>query len=368
MPGSSSKSSSKILVRGKDIHSKGLEYLRKKYNDLEKKYKTGGLLSDLRGTKKAELDKVQDLIKATIITELEKKTKARIEEYNSFPLRRSVLSIDRARIIDKCYGTVENNSCYSSDQNVDYAKKVMRAKQMEMDKTRQLGYDCCFKQATKAYTSSSGKKIRKGAFEFKDFVRNKSSLPPGFTPLKPGDILYYPCAAGLGMIGAEHASVYIGGGACVHLWEDQGYARIICTSLYLASTWKCELLIWDPDKSDDFLPRIEIINAAVEMLSKQELHGQYNMSSNNCHQWVLDMATGRGLSKSHGWEGTAPCWMPITNHVEKSKLLAIDRIQEFQQRLTNKRKKRRKKRKKKNPVQNATGSNKTSALYTQWVV
>ncbi len=103
-------------------------------------------------------------------------------------------------------------------------------------------------------------------------------------------------------IGAEHASIYIGGGASVHLYND-GKARLICTSVNKSASYQCEMLILDPDKNQGFFSRIEIIKRAVTAFCEQnskKLQGQYAAMTNNCHQWVFDIAKKDALHRIQG--------------------------------------------------------------------
>ena len=146
--------------------------------------------------------------------------------------------------------------------------------------------------------------------------------------------MYYPCAFGkIGRgLGLEHASIYIGGGASVHLYSDNSRARLICTSAYASSTYLCEMLILDPDENTGFSPRIEIIERAVNAFCKQhpkKLKGLYAGTTNNCHQWVFDIAkVGGKVSQTHALTANLGCYMPIKRHTVESKSLAIRRIEE----------------------------------------
>jgi hypothetical protein len=47
-------------------------------------------------------------------------------------------------------------------------------------------------------------------------TKPKNAFKENWTPLIPGDIIYYPCAFGLQI--AEHFGVYIGMGYVIHVW------------------------------------------------------------------------------------------------------------------------------------------------------
>ena len=282
----------------------------------------------------------KECIASTISNAKQKLQKLR--DYRSqryYATKEDGLNIKRAQILDECYEDKEGQefSCLSAIENQFYAKEVLAAKLREWQASskkkskRKLQYDCCFKKATILYTNSEGKKFRENSFEFKDF-HEPERLPDGFTPIKPGDILYYPCAFGkLGkFIGAEHASIYIGGGASVHLYND-GKARLICTSVYKSASYQCEMLILDPDKNERFYSRIEIIERAVTAFCAQnskKLQGQYAAMTNNCHQWVFDIAKRDALRRYQGVSQKLGCSMPIGSHKKRSIQLAKDRIEE----------------------------------------
>ena len=98
----------------------------------------------------------------------------------------------------------------------------------------------------------------------------------------------------------------------------------------LLKRWRRHMhtLVWKRVERD-----ADIIATAVEVLErltkKKAFLGDYGAASNNCHQWVLDVATGRGISTSHSWGGTLPCWIPIKNHIQESKDLAKRRMKEL---------------------------------------
>ncbi|MDA7573701.1 lecithin retinol acyltransferase family protein [bacterium] len=219
-------------------------------------------------------------------------------------------------ILDACL-TVDQSKgfdCLHSAESIKFAKNTLIEKQEEWEKSGDFKFDCFFKENEK-----------------KDKIEHlfSETYKLGYTPLKPGDILYYPCAVGkLGkFFGAEHASIYIGNGACIHMWGDDGKARIIITSVEQACSSKCNLYILEISKikSMTFHSRLNIIREAVQSLEADDSHGVINYSAftNNCHQWVLDIATKRKITKKHN-RSTARC-LPFKLHIKKSKVLAIKR-------------------------------------------
>lgn len=222
--------------------------------------------------------------------------------------------------LDKCYTGQESNfKCLHSKKSIEIASQILKEKEAEFKTTNELNFDCFFKEEEK-----DGK------------IQHTFSLNyiEGYTPLKPGDILYYPCANGkVGkFLGMEHASIYIGNGACIHLWQDAGKARIIITSVKLACSSICNLYALDTSKITfmKFHNKIGIIREAVKALketdSKGGTHGIYNALSNNCHQWVLDVASERELTQKHN-RLHSRC-LPFNLHIKKSKQLAEKRKEE----------------------------------------
>ena len=222
--------------------------------------------------------------------------------------------------LDACYsGQASNFKCLHSNKSIEIASQILKEKETEYTESNKLKFDCFFKEDNK-----SGEITHDFSLKYIE----------GYTPLKPGDILYYPCANGkVGkFLGIEHASIYIGNGACIHLWQDAGQARIIITSVKLACSSICKLYALDISKITfmKFHDRIGIIREAVKALketdSKGGTHGNYNALSNNCHQWVLDVASVRDITQIHN-RLHSRC-LPFNLHIKKSKKLAEKRKEE----------------------------------------
>jgi len=224
-------------------------------------------------------------------------------------LKSGPLGMETAKFLDQCLkingiktkftedsGKEINYPCYASGGNYEYAKRVVENKRHgDSD-----NYDLIFKKDDS----------EKHGYIFKDY-KNGDTVGDGWTPLKPGDIVYHPCV--VRAIGAEHAAIYIGCGAVIHLWQDKGrLARIICTSVREAASAakKCEFLIIDKEAHDDDLgtdirykSTNDMLKDALESMYnsiKNKGHGYYGELTNNCHQWVMDIATNKGL----------PLWIP----------------------------------------------------------
>jgi len=228
--------------------------------------------------------------------------------------------------LDTCYtGQASNFKCLHSKKSIEIASHILKEKETEYKETHKLKFDCFFKEE---------QKLSEITHEF------SLKYIEGYTPLKPGDILYYPCANGrVGkFLGMEHASIYIGNGACIHLWQDAGEARIITTSVKLACSSICNLYALDISKIAfmKFHDRIGIIREAVKALketdSKGGTHGNYNAFTNNCHQWVLDVASVRNLTQIHS-RLHSRC-LPFNQHIKKSKKLAEKRKEEADKQAT----------------------------------
>ena len=87
-------------------------------------------------------------------------------------------------------------------------------------------------------------------------------------------------------------------------------------------------MILDPDKNERFYSRIEIIERAVTAFCAQnskKLQGQYAAMTNNCHQWVFDIAKRDALRRYQGVSQKLGCSMPIGSHKKRSIQLAKDR-------------------------------------------
>ena len=288
------------------------EKKEKEYKNKSWYNKVGNFVSSTIGLNTTEDTDKQKKLKKELL-ELEEKNNtwnATLDQQKQARLKKGPLSMETATFLDQCLkkngikskftndsGKEINYICYSSDGNYEYARRVVESKRRIDGKP---GYDLIFKIDDSA----------KHGYVFKDY-KNGDTVERGWTPLKPGDIIYHPCV--VKAIAAEHAAIYIGCGAVIHLWHDKGrLARIICTSVReTASVNKpCELLIVDKaahnnDLGTDihFKATKDILKDALASLRASRLnqgHGYYGELTNNCHQWVMDIATNKGL----------PMWIP----------------------------------------------------------
>jgi len=293
-----------------DLSKEKEEKEEKEYKNKSWYNKVGNFVSSTIGLTE-DTDKQKKLKKKLL--ELEEKNNrwnATLDQQKQARLKEGPLAMETAIFLDQCLkkngikskftddsGKEINYKCYSSDGNYEYARRVVESKRRIDGKP---GYDLIFKIDNSA----------KHGYVFKDY-QNGDTVERGWTPLKPGDIIYHPCV--VKAIAAEHASIYIGCGAVIHLWHDKGrLARIICTSVReTASVNKpCELLIVDKAAHNNdlgtgihFKTTKDILKDALASLRASRLnqgHGYYGELTNNCHQWVMDIATNKGL----------PMWIP----------------------------------------------------------
>lgn len=195
-----------------------------------------------------------------------------------------------------------------------------------------------FKNLTKQYTTTIANHILesyRGVENFKvdryirynpessdpyNKIEVKSSLPENaleenWTPLIPGDIVYYPCAFGVEI--AEHFGVYIGMGFVIHVWcendcimpsfmkkalkiiamfdtaeEEPPNGYVLMTKLKHFSPnleYDCSdknIYVYDPSKY--VFNRHEIIRNAIRSIGVFE----YNILESDCQTFALKCATG----------------------------------------------------------------------------
>lgn len=146
----------------------------------------------------------------------------------------------------------------------------------------------------------------------KMIVRNqKPDKSLNFTPLIPGDVIYYPCAFSLTF--AEHFAIYIGDGWVIHHWckdrclfhdiskKDDPNGYVILTKLVyfhpppdektnIYSIQTCgDKDIYVLDRTDAFLPRWQIIHNAADNIGIRN----YKMTKEDCQTFALEMATNQ---------------------------------------------------------------------------
>ncbi len=123
----------------------------------------------------------------------------------------------------------------------------------------------------------------------------------GYTPLIPGDVIYYPCA--VSKENQKHFGIYIGKGHVVHLWSAiTGGGIVVLTTLREFkpnSTGTCRGQIYvlnrqyiEKELKIYFKKRRDIVTRAVEDIGKS----RYNLLSSNCQHWAMRIATGTCLS------------------------------------------------------------------------
>ena len=118
-----------------------------------------------------------------------------------------------------------------------------------------------------------------------------------YTPLIPGDIIYYPCAFEREL--QKHFGVYIGKGYEVHLWSAiKGGGIVVLTTLRKfrpAIKGRCEdrtiyvLNRKNRKRQLDFFNRKQIIQNAVNEIGKS----RYNLLTSNCQHWSMKVSTGK---------------------------------------------------------------------------
>jgi hypothetical protein len=198
-----------------------------------------------------------------------------------------------------------------------------------------------FKNLTKKYTTTIANQILESYSHVANFkvdryirynpessdpynkIEVKSSLPENaldenWTPLIPGDIIYYPCAFGVQL--AEHFGVYIGMGFVIHVWCENdcvlpGFIKalkkiatfdtkdeppngyVLMTKLKHftpGSRSDCSdknIYVYDPSKYA--FSRHQIIRNAIESIGDFE----YNILESDCQTFALKCATGNVCHK-----------------------------------------------------------------------
>ncbi len=193
-----------------------------------------------------------------------------------------------------------------------------------------------FKNLTKKYTTTIANKILESYSSIENFkvdryirfnrensdpynkVEVKSSKPDNafqenWTPLIPGDIIYYPCAFGVQL--AEHFGVYIGMGYVIHVWcESDCVMPSFVKALKKIATFDTEndppngfvlmtklkhftpglrsdcddknIYVYDPSKY--VFGRHQIIRNAIKSIGDFE----YNILESDCQTFALKCATG----------------------------------------------------------------------------
>ncbi len=123
-----------------------------------------------------------------------------------------------------------------------------------------------------------------------------------YTPLIPGDVIYYPCA--FSKESQKHFGIYIGQGYVVHLWSAiTGGGIVVLTTLreFKPNAKKnCEdrtIYVLNRQYIEKelkiyFKKRTDIVKRAVEDIGKS----RYNLLSSNCQHWSMRIATGTCLS------------------------------------------------------------------------
>jgi hypothetical protein len=165
----------------------------------------------------------------------------------------------------------------------------------------------------------------------------------GYTPLIPGDVIYYPCAFGKQEV--HHMGIYVGDGFVVNQWWEPGNfaekfmgltswgspnAYIILISLkdfippLDAICDDKNIYILDRETASKYLAtpfksRLEIINTALDMVGPNKYSFVPSLiwttsKTHNCHSLALNIATGKcGL-------------VHIDSKRTVSKILALKRI------------------------------------------
>lgn len=144
----------------------------------------------------------------------------------------------------------------------------------------------------------------------------------GYTPLIPGDVIYYPCAFGKQQI--HHMGIYVGDGFVVNQWWEptsiletmmgllpwgspNAYIVLMSIKDFVAPLdAECDdkdIYVLDHETASKYLgvtfkSRLEIINTALEMVGPNRYSFLPSLmwapsETHNCHSFALMVATGK---------------------------------------------------------------------------